>query len=112
MPAMTRVLAWSLLLAVAALTFVPPRLRLVTGFGHDLEHFAMFLLLGAAFGLAYRRHLYVVGLALVVCAGALEVLQIPIPGRHARLSDFLVDALGACIGVWLSRRVARPVPAA
>ena len=111
MPAMSRLFAWSLLLAVATLTFVPPRWRPVTGFGHDFEHVAMFVLLGGAFGLAYRRHLHVIGVALVVCAGALELLQIPIPGRHARLSDFVVNALGAVLGVWLSRRVARPVAA-
>jgi VanZ family protein len=100
---MMRIAAWSLLLAVTALTFVPALLRPVTGFGHDLEHFAIFFLTGAAFGLAYRRHAWSIGLAMIVCAGALEVLQIPIPGRHARLSDFLIDALGACLGVAVSQ---------
>jgi VanZ family protein len=111
---MMRVVAWSLLLAAAALTVVPPLWRPVTGFGHDMEHVAMFLLLGGAFGLAYRRHTYPIGVALVLCAGGLELMQIPIPGRHARLSDFLVDALAACIGValgrWMAARTLVPTP--
>lgn len=110
MLAMMRVVAWSLLLAVTALTFVPAMLRPVTGLGHAVEHFTIFLLMGVAFGLGYRRYVYAIGLALVVCAGALEVLQILIPGRHARLSDFVVDALGACIGIAVSQWSPRPEP--
>jgi VanZ family protein len=30
--------------------------------------------------------------------GALEVLQLWAPGRHARIEDFAVDALAACVG--------------
>jgi VanZ family protein len=30
-----------------------------------------------------------------------EILQLVAPGRHARLSDFLVDALAMCIGLLL-----------
>jgi VanZ family protein len=47
--------------------------------------------------------------------GLLELLQHWIPGRHARLSDFVVDALAACAGFvlaasldWAIRRVRRP----
>ena len=34
----------------------------------------------------------------VVLIGVLELLQLFVPGRHARLEDFVVDALAACIG--------------
>ncbi len=47
-------------------------------------------------------------------AGLVEVLQFLAPGRHARLSDFVVDALAACAGLvgaraidWMIRRVQR-----
>jgi VanZ family protein len=30
--------------------------------------------------------------------GVLELLQFLVPGRHARLEDFIVDAIAACIG--------------
>jgi VanZ family protein len=31
--------------------------------------------------------------------GALELLQLLVPGRHARLEDFIVDAIAACAGI-------------
>jgi len=43
--------------------------------------------------------------------GVLELLQLWMPGRHARLEDFVVDALAACVGLaiaaafdWIIRR--------
>jgi len=30
--------------------------------------------------------------------GILELFQLLVPGRHARLSDFIVNVLGACAG--------------
>ena len=42
---------------------------------------------------------------LVLFAGAIEFAQIFTLGRHARLSDFFVDALAACVGVALSALV-------
>jgi VanZ family protein len=109
---MTRLAAWTLLLAALVVTAVPPLLRPVSGFGHDLEHFTLFLLLGAAFGLGYRRYVYSIGLALLLFTGALEVLQIFIPGRHARVSDFVIDGLAVCIGLAIGTRISRIVPAA
>lgn len=38
----------------------------------------------------------------VVLIAALEVLQFWAPGRHARLEDFAVDALTACLGFFFS----------
>jgi VanZ family protein len=106
---MTRLTAWMLLLAVIALTVVPATLRPVSGFGQNLEHFSIFVLMGTAFAAGHRRYIYSVGLALLLFTGALELLQILVPGRHARVSDFLVDALGVCVGMvagtWLSRLV-------
>jgi VanZ family protein len=32
-------------------------------------------------------------------SAALEILQIFTPGRHARLRDFIVDALSICVGI-------------
>jgi VanZ family protein len=45
--------------------------------------------------------------AIVFCA-ALELLQLGVPGRHARLSDFLIDAGAVCFGIaiaWFARRL-------
>jgi VanZ family protein len=38
----------------------------------------------------------------VVFAAFVELIQLMIPGRHARLSDFAVDAVASCIGVALA----------
>jgi VanZ family protein len=94
-----RVLAWILVAAIVTLSLVPPSLRQVTGAPHDLEHFAMFALCGFASSLGYRsRHLLHV-VALVTFSGLVEVLQFTAPGRHARMIDFVVDAIASCAGV-------------
>jgi VanZ family protein len=51
-----------------------------------------------AFGLAYRRNRVLTAAIAVVLTGALELAQLWVPGRHARLEDFIVDALTACAG--------------
>jgi VanZ family protein len=99
MSILTRVVAWLLLLAVAALTLVPRAWRPISGLGHGLEHFGAFLLLGGAFTLAYRRHAYSIGLIAVMLIAVLELIQVFIPGRHATLADFLLNALGAIAGI-------------
>jgi VanZ family protein len=96
---LTRVIAWLLLVAVAAVTLVPRAWRPISGIDHSLEHFGVFLLLGGAFALAYRRHAYSIGLIAVVLIGGLELIQLFIPGRHATFVDFLLNALGATTGI-------------
>ena len=94
-----RIAAWLLLLAIAVLSLVPPWLRPETGAPHDFEHFAIFASTGFAFGLAYGRRHALVASALVVFTGAIELAQLFVPGRHARLSDFIVDLVAVCIGL-------------
>jgi VanZ family protein len=96
---------WCLALLITALSLVPPDLRPESATPHHFEHFAIFCATGAAFGLGYRSQRLPLAIALVVFAGAIEFAQMFAPGRHARISDFLVDALAACIGVVLSALV-------
>jgi VanZ family protein len=106
-----RIIAWLLTAAVTFATLGPARLRPHSELGQDGEHALAFVLVGLAFGLAYpRRRLLTTGLA-VVLVGVLELLQLWMPGRHARLEDFVVDALAACAGIavaaamdWVRRR--------
>ena len=106
-----RIIAWLLTAAVTFATLGPARLRPHSDLGQDGEHALAFVLVGLAFGLAYpRRRLLTAGIA-VVLIGALELMQLLMPGRHARLEDFVVDALAACVGIvvaaafdWLARR--------
>jgi VanZ family protein len=94
-----RVAAWFLLLAIVVLSVVPPDYRPVTSAPHDVEHLVIFFLTGLAFGLGYasRRFLQIIGLA--AFSAGIELLQLYIPGRHARLSDFLVNAVSVALGV-------------
>jgi VanZ family protein len=93
---------WLLALLITALSLVPPDLRPESGTSHHFEHFAIFCATGAAFGLGYHSNRRLPAVALVLFAAAIEFAQIFTPGRHARLGDFFVDALAACIGVALS----------
>ena len=105
-----RLVAWIVLCAILALTYVPPAWRLVTGASQFTEHFAIFFLVGGCFALGYRRNPLVIASLAVGAIGILELIQLVVPGRHARVSDFVVNALGACGGiavVWLFRRVRR-----
>jgi VanZ family protein len=94
-----RIIAWLLTAAVTFATLGPPRYRPHSMLGQDGEHALAFVLVGLAFGLAYpQRRLLTTGIA-VVLIGVLELLQLWMPGRHARWEDFIVDALAACIGI-------------
>ncbi|WP_448042493.1 VanZ family protein [Bradyrhizobium liaoningense] len=107
-----RTIAWLLAAAVTFATLGPPGLRPHSDLGQDGEHALAFVLVGLAFGLAYRRRRLLVAAAAVALIGVLELMQFWAPGRHARLEDFLVDAATAGIGFalaaaadWLLTRV-------
>jgi len=102
-----RITSWLLALAIVILSLVPASLRPETDLPHALEHFAIFVATGIAFGIGYGRRSRLVALWLVIFAGAVELAQFAIPGRHARLGDFIVDALAACIGLAMASFVAQ-----
>src|SRR5690348_2333836 len=115
MTIMVRLSAWLLAAAVTFATLGPPRYRPHANLGQDGEHALAFVLIGLAFGLAYRQQRLLSAAIAVVLTGALELAQLWAPGRHARLEDFLVDALAACAGFvaaalldWLVTRRSRP----
>jgi VanZ family protein len=115
MTIMVRLSAWLLAAAVTFATLGPPRYRPHANLGQDGEHALAFILIGLAFGLAYRQHRLLSAAIAVALTGALEIAQFWAPGRHARLEDFIVDALAACAGFvvaalldWLVTRRARP----
>lgn len=95
----TRAVAWSLAAAIIVLSIVPPHLRPETVLPHALEHFAIFCVTGAAFSLGYQQQRLRLIVLLVIFCGVVEIAQLFAPGRHARLADFLVDALAVCAGV-------------
>jgi len=93
-----RVFAWLLAAAVTFATLGPPEFRPHSNLGQDGEHMFAFILVGLAFALAYPRHRTTAAGLSVVLIGVLELLQLLAPGRHARLEDFVVDALAALMG--------------
>ena len=94
-----RTLAWIGIFAIIILSVVPADDRPVSGVGQGPEHFTAFALVGAAFAIGYRFSLIrLLVLAVFYCAG-IELLQIPLPTRHARVSDFLTNSAGACFAV-------------
>src|SRR6266511_4420999 len=94
--------AWLLAGTIVVLSLSPPSVRPTTGAAHGLEHFLIFLATGMAFGLGYSRRAALLAIALPIFAAAIELAQNWVPGRHARMSDFLVDAASSCLGVGLS----------
>jgi VanZ family protein len=89
-----------LLATIVFLSVVPAAARPGTG-AHNLEHIGIFLATGFAFACAYPKRLTVM-LALATFAAAVEAAQILVPGRHARLSDLIVDVAGICTGALLA----------
>jgi VanZ family protein len=94
-----RLAAWSLAAVVVLLSIVPSDLRPETMLPHDVEHAGIFFSTGLAFGLAYDYSNGLLASSMVAFSAAVEVVQLFVPGRHARVSDFVVDAVAACGGL-------------
>jgi VanZ family protein len=120
MTTILRLFAWFLAAAVSFATLGPPDFRPhASPLGQNGEHALAFVLLGLAFGLAYTRNRLLTATIAVALTGLIEILQFWAPGRHARLEDFLVDAIAACIGLaaaaafdWMIKRSPRSDPTA
>ena len=107
---MARIMAWMGILAIIVLSVVPAEDRPGTGAGQLLEHLTAFAIVGGAFAIGYRFSvMWLMFLAVLFCAG-IELLQVPLPTRHARVSDFLIDTAGACLAilcVFVARQIQR-----
>jgi VanZ family protein len=74
-------------------------LRPETGLPHGIEHFVIYWATGLAFALGSELKPGLLATRLVFFSGAVEIAQLFVPGRHARLSDFIVDGLAITVGV-------------
>src|SRR5215510_3559111 len=102
MEKLSKASAWLLVVAITVLSVVPSTSRPITPAAHDVEHFLIYLATGSAFGLGYPRGPLTLAMGLVAFAGPVEFVQLFIPGRHSRLSDFMIDAVAVCLGVMVS----------
>jgi VanZ family protein len=97
--AIARVLTWVGASTIIILSVVPASDRPVTGGGQLFEHLTAFGLVAAMFAIAFQlslvRRLFV---AFVFC-GSVELLQAPLPTRHARVSDFVIDLIASWVAI-------------
>jgi VanZ family protein len=96
-----RILAWIGILAIIVLSIVPAAERPVTDFGNQLEHFTAFALAAGAFAIGYDQSFPRLMLFALFFCGGLELLQVPLPTRHARVSDFIIDFVASCFAFGL-----------
>lgn len=106
-----RLVAWGLAAAIAFATLGPAEQRPHSNLGQNGEHALAFVLLGFAFGLAHTRNRSLTAAFVIAFTGLIEIMQFWAPGRHARMEDFVVDALAASLGLvaaaafdWMVRR--------
>ena len=102
-----RWVAWVLVVSIAVFTVAPIEFRPITGASVSVERFATFGAIGAAFCLGYPKHRIHILVLLIGIVGFLEVSQNYVPGRHGRVSDGLVKASGALLGVAFSAFITR-----
>jgi hypothetical protein len=102
--------AWACLIFIIYATLSPIDLRpeLVSGgfykaFFTVVERVSAFALLGLLFCLAYPRHLTLVCIVVFGSAVILELLQLVIPDRDARVLDVSEKLLGGAAGILLGR---------
>ena len=109
-----RAMGYFVLLVIAVLSAVPqayvPALSPATyadPLVHTIEHATIFLLAGLLFGIGYPNRIVFSFLVLGTYTLGVEIAQLWIPGRHARVSDLLIDliaaSVGLCIGTFVHR---------
>jgi VanZ family protein len=104
---MKRLVAWTTLVLIVVLTVVPPDLRPETPIPHGVEHASIFLIAGFLFGTAYMGREWILSAGGIAFCAAIEALQLHTPGRHARVSDFVIDVAAAIAGVFVGAFVHR-----
>jgi len=95
--------AIAMLAALVLLTVVPADERPESFLPHHLEHFLAFGFAGTLVGIAFTMETLTMLIASACFTVGLECVQIPLPSRHARLSDVVVDTVAICAGVLLAR---------
>ena len=63
------------------------------------EHFAAFAMVAGMFAIGYRFSLIRLLLLAFFFCGGIELLQVPLPTRHARVSDFVIDFVASSFAI-------------
>lgn len=89
-------------ITITILSVVPAKIRPVTA-PHSFEHIIIYSALGLSAGLSYLPRLAIrISGSLALFCLAIEILQIGIPGRHARIEDLALDLIGSQFGLSLA----------
>jgi hypothetical protein len=94
--------AWTALAAIVIVTISPIGWRPRDILPVDMDRALVFAAMSALFVAAYPKHWFALSILMVVGAGAIELLQLLSPTRHARLDDAVVKAVGALAGSLLA----------
>jgi len=93
------VAAWGLLIFIAFATLSPIQDRPTLPTSTLFEHVTAFATLGALFCLGYPREIRFVCLLVGGSAALLELMQLLLPDRHARLQDLAEKLTGGMMGI-------------
>jgi hypothetical protein len=102
-----RFLAWTGLIAIIVFTVVPASIRPVTGLGSNFEHLLIFFAVFGAFNIGYELSAARLMLFALLFCGGIELIQIPLPTRHARLSDFVIDFVTSSLAIGITSIIKR-----
>ncbi|HEY0854738.1 MAG TPA: VanZ family protein [Devosia sp.] len=95
------VLAWLVLIGLAAATLVPLGLRPHSGLSPQAERFIAFAIAGLCLALAYPRRPLLIVIAIVGTALGLEAAQYLAINRHPGLPDLIAKLTGGAAGLVL-----------
>jgi VanZ family protein len=93
-----KVVAWALAAFLVFATLGPQSLRPHLGDAR-LERFGAYFVTAAAFVVAYPKRPWTIAFGVVAAAVLLELGQVLVPGRDARIVDAITKALGGLAGV-------------
>jgi hypothetical protein len=96
---LARMMAWTLVLTIVALSLGPACLRPVTGLPRWAEHATIFAALGAAFAISYRGRIVMLLSIGDTSAVVLQVMKFAVPERHARFNSVLIEVMSASIAI-------------
>jgi VanZ family protein len=90
-----RFFAWLSVVGLAVASWTPGEHMIRTGVRGSFEHIAAYLISTMLWVSAFpRTSPWMIGSALAVYAGILELGQIYVPGRHSQLEDFAASCAG------------------
>ena len=95
------ILAWLVLIGLAAATLVPLGLRPHSGISPQAERFLAFAVAGLCLALAYPRRPLLIVIALIATALGLEAAQYLAINRHPGLPDLVAKLMGGGAGLLL-----------